>query len=237
VWQGLIFSWGDQKQAFQRFSGANQVLRDLKDFENHRHATDLEKCRDKTRRIKEKINKIEEYFSGPSQIACERINQIASQTSGNDPGLAAVAKAIEQMCNVDALRLDAITETRERTPYKLALRIQAEMDETEAFKSFAVSVEEDLNRTLEDEGKRQQFLTWFESASASNLRADLKNQQSKLVQEDDESESASAGSRQSVRQQIVNKLGDLVGNLTRTNRQNPSQEVEMEAANHRSSQW
>ena len=223
--QRLIFSWGDQKKALQRFSAAKQVLHDLKDG-NNRHAADLETDRVDTKRYLKQINDIEQIFSGTSQIACVRLNQIAAQTSGKHSGLAAVAKAIEQMCNVDALRLDAITETRERTPYKLALRIQAEMDETEAFKSFAVSVEEDLNRTLEDDGKRQQFLTWFESASASNLRADLKNQQSKLVQEDDESESASAGSRQSVRQQIVNKLGDLVGNLTRTNRQNPSQEVE-----------
>ena len=242
MWQGLIFSWGDQKQAFQRFSGANQVLRDLKDVENHRHATDLEKCRDDTRRIKEKINKIEEYFSGPSQIACERINQIASQTSGNAVAkaieqmsgnavakaieqMAAVAKAIEQMCNVDALQRSEITETMEDTPYKLAVRIQEERDKTDAFQSFADCVEEDLNRTLEDEGKRQQLLTWFKSESASNLRADLENQQSassQLVQKDDQSEPASEGRRWSQPFQMVSRM---VG-WTRTNHQNPSQEVE-----------
>jgi hypothetical protein len=177
--QRLIFSWGDQKKALQRFSAAKQVLHDLKDG-NNRHAADLETDRVDTKRYLKQINDIEQIFSGTSQIACARLNQIAAQNSGKHSGLAAVAKAIEQMCNVDALRLDAITETRERTPYKLALRIQAEMDETEAFKSFAVSVEEDLNRTLEDDGKRQQFLMWFESASASNLRADLENQQELL---------------------------------------------------------
>ena len=228
MWQGLIFSWGDQKQAFQRFSGANQVLRDLKDFENHRHATDLEKCRDKTRRIKEKINKIEEYFSGPSQIACERINQIASQTSGNDPGLAAVAKAIEQMCNVDALQRSEITETMEDTPYELAVRIQEERDKTDAFQSFADCVEEDLNRTLGDEGKRQQLLTWFKSESASNLRADLENQQSassQLVQKDDQSEPASEGRRWSQPFQMVSRMVGWPFTGSRGT-ENPSQEVE-----------
>jgi hypothetical protein len=225
--QGLIFSWGDQKQAFQRFSAANQVLHGLK-AGNNRDAADLETHRVDTRRKKEKINKIEEYFSGTSQIACARLNQIASQTSGKDPILAAVAKAIEQMCNLDALQRSEITETMEDTPYELAVRIQQEMDKTDAFDSFAECVEEDLNRTLEDEGKRQQLLKWFEIACASNLRADLKNQHSassKLVQEDDKSESASDGRRWSIMQplQLVSKL---VADLTRTNRQNPSQEVE-----------
>ena len=212
--QRLIFSWGDQKKALQRFGAANQVLHDLR-ARNDRHAADLETDRADAKRYSKQINDIEEYFSGSSQIACARINQIAAQTSGKHAGLAAVAKAIDQMCNVDALRLDAITETRERTPYKLAVRIQEEMDETDAFKSFAVFVEEDLNRTLEDECKRQQFLTWFESESASNLRADLKNQQSKLVQEDDKSESASEGKRWSITQHIAN-LGNLVSNWTST---------------------
>ena len=169
--QGLIFAWGDQKQAFQRFSAASQVLHDLKTGN-----TDLEADRVDTRRKKEKINKIDEHFSGTSQIACVRLNQIASQTSGKDPGLAAVAKAIEQMCKLEVLQMFEISETMEDTPYKLAVRIQKEMDKTDAFQSFADCVEEDLNRTLEDEGKRQQLLTWFKSESASNLRADLENQ-------------------------------------------------------------
>ena len=174
--QRLIFSWGDQKKALQRFSAAKQVLHDLKDG-NNRHAADLETDRVDTKRYLKQINDIEQIFSGTSQIACARLNQIAAQTSGKHPGLAAVAKAIEQMCNVDALQRSEITETMEDTPYELAVRIQEERDKTDAFQSFADCVEEDLNRTLGDEGKRQQLLTWFKSESASNLRADLENQQ------------------------------------------------------------
>jgi len=206
--QELIFSWGDKKEALKRFSAANKILHDLKatDAGEDQHTAEVENSRDDARRLSGKINEIEQSFSVRSQIACMRLRDIAKPASGGgqEIRLAVIAKVfIDQLCSVHALRLNEITEVKERKPKEIAVRIREEIEKPGgAFQSFEMLVEADLQQVLEDEGKSDQLSAWFKNAIElrEHLEKSLKTRPSasSAMQEDDKREAAKEGRRWSM---------------------------------------
>ena len=152
----LIFSWGDQKEAYKRFESAAETLTELcGELEQEDEVAENLRKRE---RLSKKISGIENHFEMTSTFAFKTLEELSKEDGRENPDLVDMSKVITSMCK----EKDCLDELCYQTPLELAVLILGDPSEKKELDLFSSFIRCDLAQAFKTENGRKQLRAWAE---------------------------------------------------------------------------